>query len=473
MNNGGSIRLRVGDLVHAIVKNKKMIITLTILGLVIGIALSGLSYLRGELSKQYLITASVVVASANSDGTYPASNTWYPRNEDVTMANNMVESAIYVLESDKTLNAVIEKNGLLGITAKDVASNLSLRRYNTTQIIEISLYWRSADEGVGILQTLTTEGRNVLQETLDIGKLTVVNEPNAKYLIGGNLNASLWLYMTFLGFALGVGISVLKYLIQPTLTNVRDVDDLFGLETLAVLPKNVGHFTRNGEKLVSEDGSSEVAEEFTSAVHILRNRLGSGEHKCVYVTSATHGEGKSAVTANLALALADLGYRTLLVDFDFRNPTMGQMFTNEAIYEHSFNALYRGEITELEAITPVTGYLDILPSIVERRGIIMDENTIGVVKRLSNNYDYVLMDTPPVGMVADAMSLNQVADSVVFVIRYDTATVAEIREALERLDKSGSRVAGCIVNGVTRAHEDRQWDDTETENKRKKKRAGK
>lgn len=468
MNNGGSIRLRVGDMIHAVVKNKKMIITLTILGLLVGMALSGFAYLRGELAKQYLITASVVVAPANSEGNYPASNSWYPRNEDVTMANNMVDSAIYILESDKTLNAVIERIGLLGITSKDVASNLTMRQYEKTQIIEMSLYWRSAEEGVQILDTITTEGRAVLQETLDTGKLSVINNPTAKYLIGGNLNASLWLYMTFLGLALGIGISVLKHLIQPTLTNVRDVDQLFGLETMAVVPTDRTYFTRNGDQLFSEDGTPEVSEEFSSAAHILRNRLGAGEHKCVYVTSATSGEGKSVVTANMALALADLGYRTLLVDFDFRNPSMGQMFTNEASYEHSFNALYRGDIEEVEAIVPVNGYLDILPSIVERRGIIMDENTIGTVKRLSENYDYVLMDTPPVGMVADAMSLNQVADSVVFVIRYDSAPVAEIRDALERLDKSGSRVIGCIINGATKLHDDRNDDWTDAKPKKRK-----
>lgn len=472
MNNGGSIRLRIGDMIHAVVKNKKMIIVLTILGLVVGVSLSGLAYLRGELSKQYLITGSFAVTPANSEGNYPTSATWYPKNDDLTMAKNLVDSTIYILESERTLNAVIEKIGLLGITAKDVTANLTLRRYNETQIVEMSLYWRSADEGVQILETVATEGKRVMQETLDTGKISIINEPVAKYLIGGNLNASLWLYMTFLGLALGVGISVLKYLIQPTLTNVRDVDQLFGLETLAVLPAHYDYYTRSGTQLVGDDGTVNVSEDFSSAAHILRNRLGSGGHKCVYVTSATHGEGKSAVTANMALALADLGYRTLLVDFDFRNPSMGQLFTNEASYEHSFNALYNGDITEAEAIIPVNGYLDILPSIVERRGIIMDENTIGVVKRLSENYDYVLMDTPPVGMVADAMSLNQVADSVLFVIRYDSAPVSEIRDVLDRLTKSGSRVVGCIVNGVTGWHDDRDqnadWADGKGRKKGKK-----
>ena len=103
MNNTQSIQLRLGDLLHAMLKNKRMILLLTVAGLVVGIALSGLSFLRGEMTKEYLITASVVVTSENAGGVYPATNASYPRNEDITLANSLVEPVIYILQSDKAL----------------------------------------------------------------------------------------------------------------------------------------------------------------------------------------------------------------------------------------------------------------------------------------------------------------------------------------------------------------------------------
>ncbi|MDO5435325.1 MAG: AAA family ATPase [Clostridia bacterium] len=448
MSENSSIRLRLGDLIHAVIKNKKMILLLTLAGLLIGVVMSGLSFLRGELAKQYLITASAAVNNLTESGRYPTTGADYPRNEDMTMATGMVDSVIYVLKSDRNLSRVIEKTGLLGITNTNISSNLTLTQYESTRIIEASLYWRSADEGAEILTTVFTEGNQVLRDVLGTGNVTIINEPAAKYLIGGNLNASLWVYMTVMGFILGVMISVLRYLIQPTLTNVRDVDQLFGIETLAVLPDNKTWFERRGELLTESAGTDAISAELTGAAHILRHRLGSGEHKCVYITSANHEEGKSAVAANLAVSLSGLGYRVLLVDFDFHNPSLGKLFLDSVDYEHSFNALYHGEVTEAEAVTPVNGYLDLLPAIVERRAVVMDDNTISAVKRLSENYDYVLMDTPPVGMAADAMSLNQLADSVVFVIRYDASPVSLIRDALNKLDKSGTRVIGCVINGV-------------------------
>lgn len=465
--NNSAIQLRLGDLLHAIIKNRKMIMLMTLAGLLIGITLSALSFLRGEMSKEYLITASAVVTSENGGGIYPASNASYPRNEDMTLANGLVESAIYLLQSDRSLNQLIEDMNLLGITPKDISGNLSLKQYGTTRIIEMSLYWRSAEEGVQILQTLSENAKALFQETLGIGGLAVINDPTSKYLIGGSLNASIWVYMTVIGLVLGVAISALQILIQPTLTNVRDVHTLFGLETLGTIPADSDWFSQTKISLTS--AGSDIADELSSTAHILRNRLGSGVHKCIYVTSASHGEGKTAVAANLGVALSDLGYRVLLIDFDFRNPGLGSMFLDTVEYERSLNALYRGDINESEAITTLTGYLDLLPTVVERRGIMMDETTLNLVRRLAQNYDYVLMDTPPVGMVADAMSLNQIADSVLFVMRYDHATLSVIRDALERLDKSGTRVVGCVVNGMSTAgrKSDEDGDHTQWNKSRK------
>lgn len=63
-------------------------------------------------------------------------------------------------------------------------------------------------------------------------------------------------------------------------------------------------------------------------------------------------------------------------------------------------------------------------------------------------YDYVLMDTAPVGRVADPMSLNRIAKNTLFVVKYDSTELADIQESLEKLDRSGAKIVGCIVNGV-------------------------
>ena len=69
-------------------------------------------------------------------------------------------------------------------------------------------------------------------------------------------------------------------------------------------------------------------------------------------------------------------------------------------------------------------------------------------QKVAENYDYVLIDASSVGLTADPMSLSQIASAALFVVRYDTATLREISDALERIEKSGVSILGCVVNGV-------------------------
>ena len=183
--------------------------------------------------------------------------------------------------------------------------------------------------------------------------------------------------------------------------------------------------------------------------HILKNYLQKMSHPCVYVTSAAQDEGKTTVTAHIAVQLAELGMKVLLIDFDTRNPKLGGLFLNKVEYNNSINALYRGETSREEAITSLTGNLDILPAVLERKPLPLDDALLTMVSGLQENYDVVLIDTAPVGQVADTMSLNQLADVALLVVRFDGATMERIRDALVRLDKSGMEIMGCVVNGVT------------------------
>lgn len=444
------MQLRISDVIHALLKRRNLIIILTAAGLAIGILLSLVSYMRGEMSKEYAVTTSFAVTSTTKDGLF-TSMTSTPGSNDIYLAENMVDSVMYVIKSDKTLNAAIQRLNLLGITTRDINRNLTVKQYNETQIVEMTLYWRSAEEGVQILSSINAVAPAILIETLKIGGVSVVNDPTARYLVGGSVNASMWGYMALLGLLAGVGIAVLGLLLQPTLVNPRDADRVLGLEVLGEISDSKAYFSRRRMLLADEDGGGDpaVQEQFTSAAHILKNRLGA-EHQCLYVTSAAANEGKTAVAANLAVQLADLERKVLLIDFDVHNPSLGSMFLEKVEYSHSLNALYRGEATEQEAITHLTGYLDLLPSILEHKSLPLDEAMLSLIRRLSEGYDYVLMDTAPIGRVADMMNLNRIASSALFVIRYDMTSMNEIREALTRMDKSGIRIAGCVVNGVKR-----------------------
>ncbi|MBR2766196.1 MAG: AAA family ATPase [Blautia sp.] len=448
MLNGG-IQIRIGDLIYAVKKRWKLIATLTFIGLIFGIMLSGVSYLQGTMSRNYSIRGSFLILDQSSAGNFSVTDRKSPAMDDMRLSQEMIKTCIYVIRSDRTLKTAIDHLELVGITTRDISSNLSMGQYNDTLAVEFNLTWRSADEGIAIMNAILEVARGVLLDTLGFGNVVMIDSPTSRYLMGGSLNASVWVYMVALGFIAGVGIAVLELIMRPTLLDLKDVESSLGLETLGVIPRDDIYFRKKTNLLVKSDDTSEsqVEDNYSSAAYILRNRLGIKEkNHCFYVTSAQAGEGKSTAAANLAIQLSDMEHKVLLVDFHTRNPSLGGLFLEKVDYSRSLNALYRGDATVVDAITTLTGYLDFLPVVLEHHTIPLDGTVVDLIENLKEKYEYVIMDAAPVGQVADTMSLNQIASDVVFVVRYDYASMQEIREAIEKLDKSGIRIVGAIVN---------------------------
>ncbi len=444
----GVIRVRVSDLLFALQKRWMIIVALSLVGLTFGLILSAMTVVRSSY-QSFNISGSFAVTSKNLDGQYVGGYN-APNVNDFHLAEDMVDAVRYVLRSERVLTDVINENELLGYTVAQIRSAITVTQYNSTQILEMRLTWRNAEEGLTVWNSILHHASDILPKTLQLGSLEIINEPVAELVgvVGGGNNKVVLL--TLLGFAAGVGFAVVELLMHPTLNNVRDVETLFGLETIGVIPRDNAYYKRKDSIMTRDDvGNSLVVQNFSAAAYILRNRLGSREgHQCFYVTSAIAGEGKTTVAANLGIQLSDMEHKTLLIDFDTRNPNLGALFLNKVDYEHSLNALYRGDVTTEEAITTLSGYLDLLPAVLEHNAISVDNMLIELVENLKQRYEYVIMDAPPVGEVSGTLSLNQVADSVLFVIGYDQSSLPEIQSALEKLDKSGTRVLGCVVNNV-------------------------
>lgn len=447
---GGPRRLRVSDLMFAIRKRLLLIVICTVAGLCLGIVMGLVSYLRGEMSKQYLITTSIAVTSQNANGMF-TSDSKNPGSTDIHLAEDMVDAVIYVIRSDRTLNAAVERLNLIGVSVKDINNNLRVTQYNSTQIIELSLYWRSAQEGIAILNAINQVVPDILISTLKIGNASVINEPRSRYIIGGSLNASLWVFAAVLGCMMGVGVAVLELLLRPTLLSPRDVKDMLHLELLGAIPERKEFFRRKRNLLFWADDESNdpvVLDNYIAIAHIVQRSIKHLDNACMYLTSAAQNEGKTTVTAYLAVMLSGLGTRVLLLDLDTRNPRMGGLFLNKVDYNHSLNALYRGDIDMDEAVTHLTGTLDILPTVLENKPLPIDEAMCGLIRSLKMHYDLVLIDTAPVGQVAETMSLSPIVDAVMFVARFDGASIGQLREALYRIEKSGQPIMGCVLNGV-------------------------
>ena len=443
MNNG--MQLRLSDLIYAMKKRWKLVVLLTLIGFILGVAASGVQYLQGSMSRNYRITASAVFFTESNEGTYQ-DKLPYPLYNDYLLAEEMTESVVYILNSNRVLSEVLKKTNLTGVRTSDIRNNLQISREGDTPVIELTLNWRSSDEGVRIMTALLTDATPAVRDTLGRGKLSVIDQPVAKRVVGGGVAAPLWGIMLLLGFWLGVGIIVLNLLMRPKLINLDDVPLELGLETLGVISKDDEYFSSD-EDILTRGLRSKVRQQFASTAYILMNRLGTKKKThVVFMTSATRREGRTSVACNLAVQIAATEKKVLVIDFDTHNPEAGREFLPAVEMEHSLNGLYRGDIEEHEAIVHINGYLDILPMIRELNPVPMDKSTFDLIEKIVGMYDYVIIDAPPVGVSSEALSLNQIADAAIMVVGFDMATKMDIRSAVEKLDKSGCPILGCIVN---------------------------
>ena len=443
-------KARISDIAYVIKRNLLLISVCALVGLALGIILSIVSYLRGEMSKQYNIKSTIAFTTQNERGQF-VSHTANPSSTDIHLAEDMTDAVIYVLKSEKMLNKVIDETGLLGVTTRDISSNLVLAQYNKTQIIDITLYWRSATEGVEILQALNSAAPSVLLETLKIGRVSVINEPKARYLIGGSFRIALWGYMMVVGIMLGIVISVMGLLIRPTLLDPTDLERDFHIELIGDVPENKKFFDTRKIRSQSTEGEElyrDVKDSYMSIAQIFKTRIRGIDHPCIYLTSADQNEGRTSLTAYLGTYLSELGMKVLMVDLDTKNPKLGGLFLDKVEYERSINALYHGDCSKEAAVISVNGKLDLLPAVLERQALVYDDALFELISGFKNDYDVVLMDTAPVGQVADTLSLNDLADYCLLVVRFDGPSWDSIRDAISRMYKSDTRILGGVVNGT-------------------------
>lgn len=450
--------IRIGDILYAIKKRWKMIVALGLAGGALAVVLSGVSYLQGGYTN-YLIYTSFYIATQSADDIY-VGNYGYTAQTDFHLAEDMVDAVSYVMRSDAVLSNAIVNAGVATATTSDLSDNLSVSQYNDTQIVEVTLTWDDVDEATQLMSALVDATRDMMQQTFMFGTIRTIDEPTAYHYRTGGLDSQTLMLVVLLGPVIGVAIAVLEVIMRPTLLTLKTVKTVLGMETLGVIPQEDAYFQEGNLLLESRDESSPVEQDFASSAYILCNRFATKEpHHCFYVTSAQEGEGKTTIAANLAVQLADMERHVLLIDLDTRNPSLGGLFLKTVDYDRTLNSLYKGEATVDEAITPLTGYLDFLPTVLERNPVPLDSTLFDFIRGVQEKYDYIVIDAPAVGESSDVLSLNQVAEAALFVIRYDDAPMHDIEEAIDTLDKSGIRLLGCIVNASQVAQRRSFWKD--------------
>ena len=256
-----------------------------------------------------------------------------------------------------------------------------------------------------------------------------------------------------LGLMLGLGAAFARELTDHRLGTADEVGAALGLPVLGVVPQMVGkHSYMDRGQSVRLQPMSETAEAYRTIRTAIFFAASSDETKTILVTSPAPGDGKTTSASNLAIALAQAGHRTLLLDADFRKPSQHRIFQIDD--KVGLSSVIAGQVKLREAVrqtvSPGLYVLPCGPIPPNPSEILNGKRFAQVMEVLCNAFDRIVLDSPPVMPVTDARILSASADLTVLVLRADKSTVRMARHARDGLLSVGANILGVVVNGMSK-----------------------
>lgn len=396
----------------------------------------------------------------------------YPRVQELKSQLQQTQSAI-TAEQQKMLSALLSDYKVALEREKMLRAALDKQKAEANNLNESAIQYNLLKRDVdtnrqlyeGLLQRLKEAGvvaglKSSNVTVIDSARVpTAPSEPNIPRNLG----------MGFvIGILGGVGLAILLELTDNTVNLPEDVEVSSGLPVIGVVPATrqvVDGKSRGGTNidklsvrrpavmsppplLSHEKPQSQVAE----AYRALRTSvlLSSTAPKVILVTSALPQEGKTTTSTNIAIVLAQRGSKVLLIDGDLRRPRIHKFF--KGTQAAGLSTILTGQDEPNRAIvsTPVEN-LHVLfsgPTPPQPAEMLSSEKMRRLLAMWRNEYDHVVIDSPPVLSVTDAALLSVEADSVLMVIRSGQTTKDALRRATELLMQVRARIQGVVVNGI-------------------------
>lgn len=249
-----------------------------------------------------------------------------------------------------------------------------------------------------------------------------------------------------LGIFGGVGLAFFLEYLDNTVKSPEDIEDRYDIPVIGT----IGLFKNKKETVVEtvlKQSSSPLSENFKSLRTSVFLSSADRPPKNLLVTSMSPGEGKSSVSASLAATVAATGKKTLLIDADMRRPVQHKNFSIE---NTSGLSLFLAGVTSKDLIhKEVVENLDIIssgPIPPNPSELLSSERIVNMVKKLNQTYDMIIIDSPPLISVSDALILSRHVEGTIVVSSAGSTTYEMLNKGLKLFNENGSTLTGMVIN---------------------------
>lgn len=415
-----------------------------------------------------------VITKAVEEPTYTLSMTFIVNNKsekdlsssgDNSVSYNDMSASVYMantfvhLMTGRTMcNAIASECKSYPKTADQVSKMIAASRKTDSSIIDMTVTASSPEEAYELAQAVKDTYKDVVQ-VYSGGSIHLCDEPELPTKPDKSVGT---VRNTIIGALAGAVICALIIIIRDSARNtVRSQEDIQNKLQLNVIgevsqvPGGERFYKKSahgGRELLITDKACGFA--FVETYKAMRTKLellnGRRGYKSFVVSSAGANEGKTTVAVNLSLALAQNGYSVLLVDADLRKPSVLKNLGISNLSGNGIADVVNGAKNSSDAIKYIEKYKIFVlagdESIADPTEVLSNAKTGEFLAAAREKFDYIIIDTPPVGIVADAAICAKYTDSSIFVIREDVFPVPAILEAVSDLTQGGSDLAGCVYN---------------------------
>ncbi|MGL5989224.1 polysaccharide biosynthesis tyrosine autokinase [Cetobacterium sp.] len=431
MENSNEFKVDLVDIVFILKRRWKIIVLSSVIFFTVGI--------------KYISGRPVV---------YSAMATLMIRNNMFDDSKNLESMAtlLEIAKSKSITERVVQKYGL-NMSSGSIAAGINIAPVRGTEFIKLSYTGSEPGLTAAITNEVATEFINRVEEILSRSNLKILEKAEVPRYPAPIKKIKILFAASFLGAALGIGLSILIELFNRKLRRSEEIENILETKTIGVIPNLKKFYPKTAVKRdIFFD--NEYLKEVRESIRLIRtniNFIDMSNKKVIVFTSSIPKEGKTTIASNYALSEAIGGKKVLILDCDVKRPRIDKSYDIDAQYGIVDMLLGKKTIQDV-LIKGVRENLDVITggkNLENTTELFLTDKFQKCIEELKKSYDLIVIDTPPLAVGTDGAIISQQADGVVFVVSYDQVHKVELEFAKKMLKTAAARIYGVVINKVS------------------------
>lgn len=386
--------------------------------------------------------------NSTSTSDFSGSYSYYEK----TSADQLSKTFPYLMQSDYFQTRLRQAMGVDAINGSITASTIP-----DTNLFTMKVTSRDPDDALAILEAVVEVYPRAADYIVGSTSMELLTNPTAASEPYNSFRPLRSVCKgALLGLMLGLALLLAFAAVRRTIRTPEDVQLKLNQQCLGTLPAVTFKRRKSGADELLSLQNPRIPAAYLEGTRLLRIKLlrllDEAHYKTILITSTMPGEGKTTVATNLALSLSRNGARVILIDADLRKPSVKRAL---GVTKPSAGL---GDALSLDDPAAAAGMLlEQEPGslwLLAGDSASQDTRRVDaaalrrVMNALGKDADFVIVDTPPCGLLADSMNIAQAADCVLYVLGADAVPLPQVLDGIQFLDEVGTPLLGCILNGV-------------------------